>query len=329
MRYFDLHCDTMTECAVKDIPLRENTLHVSLEQVKDWEHYVQCYAVWLPDDLRGEAAWQRFLQVAERFAREVGENAGSLEQLRGPGDLDRLERQGRHGAILTVESGAVLGGKLKRVQECKRLGVGMCTLTWNGATELGRGVMAPGSTGLTEFGRQAVKAMEEAGILIDISHASPELFWDVAEIAAKPLVASHSNAKAVCGHPRNLEKEQFEAIRDSGGLVGLNGAGLYGGRAAPRGVLPGFGRRGHLGHGRRLGRRGASPGYAGALRHPGAVRAVPAALSGAGGRKAFLRQRRPAVPPGEFALTETVKYGIVIRKRRESPSRRGESNSEV
>ena len=81
MRYFDLHCDTMTECAVKDIPLRENTLHVSLEQVKDWEHYVQCYAVWLPDDLRGEAAWQRFLQVAERFAREVGENAGSLEQL--------------------------------------------------------------------------------------------------------------------------------------------------------------------------------------------------------------------------------------------------------
>ena len=85
MRYFDLHCDTMTECAVKDIPLRENTLHVSLEQVKDWEHYVQCYAVWLPDDLRGKAAWQRFLQVAERFAREVGENAGSLEQLRGPG----------------------------------------------------------------------------------------------------------------------------------------------------------------------------------------------------------------------------------------------------
>ena len=73
MRYFDLHCDTMTECAVKDIPLRENTLHVSLEQVKDWEHYVQCYAVWLPDDLRGEAAWQRFLQVAERFAREVGD----------------------------------------------------------------------------------------------------------------------------------------------------------------------------------------------------------------------------------------------------------------
>lgn len=60
MRYFDLHCDTMTECAVKDIPLRENTLHVSLEQVKDWEHYVQCYAVWLPDDLRGRLPGSAF-----------------------------------------------------------------------------------------------------------------------------------------------------------------------------------------------------------------------------------------------------------------------------
>ena len=87
MRYFDLHCDTMTECAVKDIPLRENTLHVSLEQVKDWEHYVQCYAVWLPDDLRGEAAWQRFLQVAERFARAVLEDINPRDSWRAAKDF--------------------------------------------------------------------------------------------------------------------------------------------------------------------------------------------------------------------------------------------------
>ena len=222
MRYFDLHCDTMTNCALKDIPLRDNGCHVNLETVKGWDHYVQCYAVWLPDDLRGEAAWQRFLQVAQRFSREVEENTDCLEQLCAPGDLGRMESTGRHGAILTVESGAALGGKLEHIQDFRRLGVRMCTLTWNGATELGRGVMAPGSTGLTDFGRQAVTAMEDAGILVDLSHASPELFWDVAEMARKPLVASHSNAKAICGHPRNLAKEQFEAICHSGGLVGLN-----------------------------------------------------------------------------------------------------------
>ena len=149
MRYFDLHCDTMTNCALKDIPLRDNDCHVNLETVKGWDHYVQCYAVWLPDDLRGEAAWQRFLQVAQRFSREVEENKDCLEQLRAPGDLGRMESTGRHGAILTVESGAALGGKLEHIQDFQRLGVRMCTLTWNGATELGRGVMAPGPTGLT------------------------------------------------------------------------------------------------------------------------------------------------------------------------------------
>ena len=222
MRYFDLHCDTMTECATRDLPLGKNSLHVSLETVRDWEHYVQCYAVWIPDQLRGEAAWQRFCQVAGRFSQEMEKNAGCLRPLRRPGDLARLEKDGRHGGVLTVESGAALGGSLEHIEDFRRLGVRMCTLTWNGATELGRGVLAPGVTGLTDFGREAVRRMERAGILVDLSHASPELFWDVAEMTKKPLVASHSNAKALCGHPRNLTDEQFQAIRASGGLVGLN-----------------------------------------------------------------------------------------------------------
>lgn len=223
MRYFDLHCDTMTECAIKNISLSENDLHVDLRRVEQWEQYVQCYAVWLPDDLRGEAAWERFLQVADRFEAEVEKNSQRLSQLKSPGDLKRLESHpGHQGAILTVESGAALGGTLEHIQEFQRRGVRMCTLTWNGATELGRGIMAPGNTGLTEFGRQAVKAMEQAGILVDLSHASPELFWDVVSLAEKPLVASHSNAKAVCSHARNLTDEQFQAIEKSGGLVGLN-----------------------------------------------------------------------------------------------------------
>ncbi len=281
MRYFDLHCDTMTECALKNIPLRRNLLHVDLDTVQGWERYVQCYAVWLPDELRGEPAWQRFLQVAERFSREVGKNAGCLRQLRAPGDLDSLEGSGRHGAILTVESSAVLGGRLERIQDLRRLGVRMCTLTWNGETELGRGVLAPGNTGLTDLGRQAVPLMEEAGILIDLSHASPELFWDVAEMAHKPLVASHSNAKGVSAHPRNLEKEPVRGHPQfwrAGGAQFLQsifkrpaGKSLYGGCPAPRRLFSFPGRGGHPGNGRRLGRRRPARGHARAFRHPSPV----------------------------------------------------------
>ena len=98
----------------------------------------------------------------------------------------------------------------------------MLTLTWNGGKRAGPGGDGSGRRGAYPFGRQVVPALEQAGILVDVSHASPELFWDVMALAKKPVVASHSNAKAVCGHPRNLTDEQFTAIRDAGGLVGLN-----------------------------------------------------------------------------------------------------------
>ncbi len=222
MRYFDLHCDTMTECCRRDTPLRENELHVSLQKASGLAGFVQCYAVWIPDTLRGEEAFQWFCQVAERFQLEMEKNQDLLLPCRELGDLERAETEGKYGAVLTVESGAALGGKLGNIQALKRLGVKLCTLTWNGENELGRGVGAPGSGGLSAFGRAAIHELEAAGIVADLSHASPELFWDVAEEAKKPLVASHSNAWRVCRHRRNLTDEQFAAIKASGGLVGLN-----------------------------------------------------------------------------------------------------------
>lgn len=222
MRYFDLHCDTMTECFLHDKPLRDNDLHVSLQKAGAMEGYVQCFAAWIPDDLRGGAAFQRFCQIADRLDREVEGNGREIALCRAPGDVTRAAARKKHGAVLTVENGAALGGRLENIAAFRERGVKMCTLTWNGENELGRGVLAEGSTGLTDFGRQAVSGFEKAGILVDVSHASPELFYDVAGIAGRPLVASHSNAKAVCGHPRNLTDEQFIVIRDSGGLVGLN-----------------------------------------------------------------------------------------------------------
>ena len=222
MRYFDLHCDTMTECSLRSIPLRQNELHVNLEKAKSLDTFVQCYAVWIPDDLRGEEAFERFCQVAKTFREEIGKNSDLLMQCGKSGDLQAAEEKRLHGAVLTVENGAALGGKLENIAAWKELGVKMCTLTWNGENELGRGVRASGTGGLTDFGKEAIREFENAGIIVDISHASPELFWDVVHTAKKPLVASHSNAQALCKHPRNLTDEQFTAVKASGGLVGIN-----------------------------------------------------------------------------------------------------------
>lgn len=216
MDYFDLHCDTMTECAVKGIDISKNQLHIDLQRAASFSHYTQCFAAWIPDELSGEAAFRRFTAIADCLEEKIDQNAAQMaycSQTAAPNCLQ---------AILTVENASALGGELSNIPLLKDRGVKMITLTWNGENELGRGVLAPGSGGLTGFGKKAIPLLEKAGIVLDLSHASSELFWDVMRLAKKPIVASHSNARAVCAHPRNLTDEQFLAIKASGGLVGLN-----------------------------------------------------------------------------------------------------------
>lgn len=220
MRYFDLHCDTMTECYVSGKHITQNDLHIDCRRAAMFDSYVQCYAVWMPDSLHGDEAFQRFRQVAERFSEEIRRSEQAMSQCSAPGDLELND--GRHCAVLTVENATALGGKLENIAEFARLGVKLCSLTWNGENELGRGVRAPGNGGITPFGRHVVEELENNHIIIDVSHASPELFYDVASAAHGPIVATHSNAKAVCGNSRNLTDQQFDIIRSSGGLVGLN-----------------------------------------------------------------------------------------------------------
>ena len=196
MRYFDLHCDTITQCFTQNKSLAENDLQIDLKRAGFLETYVQCYAVWLPDRFHGPAAFDRFSGVAERLFQEVRENSGDLSLYHGDSEKSRCQ------AILTVENASALGGNIENAGLLGQMGVKLCSLTWNGENELGRGVMAPGSTGITAFGREVVACLEKQQISIDVSHAS--------------------RARSICGHPRNLSDDQFAAIKDSHGLVGIN-----------------------------------------------------------------------------------------------------------
>lgn len=124
--------------------------------------------------------------------------------------------------MLTVEGGAVLGGKLENVDYLAKCGVKIMTLTWNGNCELGDGIGVEGAKGLTDFGKSVVAKMEHNSIAVDVSHSSVPMFYDVAELSTRPFCATHSNSKQICPHRRNLTDEQFSIIRDKGGIVGLN-----------------------------------------------------------------------------------------------------------
>lgn len=223
MKLFDLHCDTITECYNRRLSLRDNrALYISLERGSPLEQWAQCFAVWIPDELRGQAAIDYFDRVSSSFFKESEANSEYITICRNSEDFYESEKKKTCGAFLTVEGGAVLAGDLNHIPYLQSRGVKMLTLTWNGSCELGDGAMVERPKGLTEFGKAAIPSLEAHDILIDVSHASDPLFYDVAARARKPFLASHSNSRKVCDHPRNLTDEQFVEICKRGGVVGLN-----------------------------------------------------------------------------------------------------------
>lgn len=220
MKLFDLHCDTVYRAFTEKSTLFNDSYHISLNKTKEMTPYIQCFAAWIPDEYRGEAAQALFRGCAEALKKQL-QGTGAVI-CRTASQLEHVRSSGGIGAILTVEGGAVLAGRLENIEMLRREGVKMMTLTWNGANELGDGVGVENAGGLTPFGRQAVAEMEKNDIIIDVSHASEKLFYEVAECTRKPFVASHSDSKRLCPHKRNLTDEQFGIIRERNGLVGLN-----------------------------------------------------------------------------------------------------------
>ncbi len=216
MRFMDFHCDTIT----RGRGLRNNGYHIDLDKIPpEWE-WCQAFAIWIPDEYRGQAALEYFQKFSRFFHEEMERHSALIRQVRGAAEMEKTLDRGFRAALLTVEGGAALMGKLENLDLLWEEGVRMLTLTWNGVNELGSGNAT--AQGLTPFGKAAVARMEELGMVVDVSHLNDQGFADVARLARRPFVASHSNSRAVRDHSRNLTDQQFMAIRDSGGVVGLN-----------------------------------------------------------------------------------------------------------
>ena len=222
MRLFDLHCDTLYECWRTGERLEANRLHIDLDRGRRFDAWAQVFAVWMPDTIRGEGAWLQCRTILELAHSKAAALSDRMELARSGEEIDRALSAGRCAAILAVEGGSALAGSLEHIRDLAERGVRILTLTWNGENELGFGSGCGEAAGLKPFGRQAMKELARRGIVPDVSHLNERGFWDVAELAEGPFIASHSVSAAVCPHPRNLKDDQFALIRDRGGLVGLN-----------------------------------------------------------------------------------------------------------
>ena len=221
MRLFDLHCDTLGVATDGNLAITENTAAVDLRRGGTFRQWTQAFAAFLPDGRTAEESRLRcddLLNTANRFSRETAR----FIPVTTVADLCDMQPLCR--CLLTVENGGVTAGDEAYLRHLYDRGVRVVGLTWNGDNPWGSGCFGS-DVGLTSAGMQALRDMERIGLVADVSHLGEPAFWQVVKTAKGPFVATHSNAAAVCWHPRNLTDEQFRAVRDSGGVVGLN---LYG-----------------------------------------------------------------------------------------------------
>ena len=220
MKLFDLHCDTLVTLGEKKADFFCSETQFSLCELEKFRCFCQTMAIFIPDQVRGEDAFAYFLKYKEYLAQLLQRQAEVVEKINCGADIRRITGQGKCAVILAVESGAALGGRIERIDDLAESGVKIMTLVWNGKNELGSGHDT--GEGLTPFGKEVIRKMEERRMIVDVSHLNDRGFDEVCEVAARPFVATHSNLRSICSHPRNLKEEQFCEMVMRGGLVGIN-----------------------------------------------------------------------------------------------------------
>ena len=216
MKLFDLHCDTLYECCEAGKHLRENDLHINRAAAQRYSHYAQFFALFCGtraptaelakgrDCLLDLPADRRLARMLETAQREFAANEDWLMFCRNATDFDAAADAGKAAAFLSIEGAELLPDRPDALDLAYDAGVRLITLTWNYRSRYGCAAVIDQAEGLTEAGKQLVRRCAERGILVDVSHLSEQGFWDVCETIDGPFVATHSDARALCRHPRNL-----------------------------------------------------------------------------------------------------------------------------
>lgn len=220
MQIIDLHCDALLKLWQSNGTLTYRNaaeLDSNLGRLVAGEILVQCFAIYVPTDVKTETRFQTALEQIYLFQTEVLEKNPEIKQIKNWNDFDQL-KNGEIGAMLTLEGVEAIGHDLEKLEVLYQHGVRSVGLTWNHANLAADGALEPRGAGLTVFGKEIVCLNNEHQILTDVSHLSEKAFWDVMDLAMYPI-ASHSNAKSLVHHPRNLSDEQAKAMFDKDAMI--------------------------------------------------------------------------------------------------------------
>lgn len=237
MKVVDMHCDTISELFYrreegKEYSILKNDCHIDLERMKKGDYCLQNFAMFT-NLARQEHPFEYCMKLADLFFTELEKYEDMIGIVKTYEDIEENRRNGKMSAMLTIEEGGVCQGELAFLRNFYRLGVRMATLTWNYKNELGHpnrfweekgeAFFQPEiELGLTEKGIAFIQEMEKLGMIIDVSHLSDAGIEDVFRYTEKPFVASHSNARTIASHPRNLTDDMIKRLSERGGVAGIN-----------------------------------------------------------------------------------------------------------
>lgn len=220
----DTHCDTILS-VMRGRPLgtRSDKGHIDLPRMREGGVSAQFFACYIEPQFKPDKGLKRVLQQIDCFYHEMEANSDVIEVATTVADIERIHALGKLVGLLSIEGAEAIDGDPAALRMLYRLGVRMMGLVWNQRNQLADGVgerQAHG--GLTNLGIEVVKEMNRLGMVVDVSHLNDEGFWDVIATSTQPIMASHSNCRAICDHPRNLTDDQIRALAKNGGVMGMN-----------------------------------------------------------------------------------------------------------
>lgn len=202
--------------------------HIDLPRLQQGQLKLQVFSIFTMPYEFGHYGTVRSLRMMEVFREDVRRHPERFALVETKRDLAQVEQGSKSlYGIFSMEGASPLCGDIKLLEVFFRQGLRAIGLTWNHRNELADGLGVESTYGLTSFGRQVVKRMNELGMVVDLAHINPAGFWEAMELSTAPVIASHANAKTLCGHRRNLDDSQLQALKAKGGFIGVCFAGGF------------------------------------------------------------------------------------------------------
>ncbi|MBR6957003.1 MAG: dipeptidase [Erysipelotrichaceae bacterium] len=222
----DMHCDTMTRLFRNGEDFRDCDMHITLKKMAEGNYLMQCFAMFLYLE-KTPNPFEQCNTFIDFFEKTIAENSDVIRKVTTVEEILENREKGLMSALLTIEEGEAVEGSVEKLEHFYNRGVRMMSLTWNFPNQIafpnyvyeGR---VDTERGLTEKGIEIINRMWDLGMIVDVAHLNDAGIYDVLSCARKPVVASHSNARAVCNVPRNLTDDMIVKLRENGGIMGIN-----------------------------------------------------------------------------------------------------------